>query len=250
MNNKDFKKNLRNFLAKTIFIKDIKCLFCGKELEEDSRYSTCDDCLQNLPFLKGKVCAKCGEPLKSKAEFCLRCKNHIDRGFDKARAEFLYDGVISDAIKEFKYHGKKYYAEYLSKFLFDVYVRNNFDCDVVIPAPISQNGLKARGFNQVELLCESFENAGMIVNTNCIVKVKETQNQVALNFKDRQTNLDGAFKVIDKSVVKNKNVLLVDDIFTTGATVTELSNTLKRAGANKVFVITLCHETIKKDAKE
>ena len=154
----------------------------------------------------------------------------------------MYNGQIKNAIINLKYSGNKYYAEYLSNFMYDVYVRENLNCDVVIPAPISKNSLKQRGFNQTELLCEAFENHGLNVDTKCLQKVLDTQNQASLNFKDRQTNLDGAFKVIDKSAVKNKNVLLVDDIFTTGATVSEISFTLKKAGAKRVDVITLCHD--------
>ena len=242
-------KKLRNFLTKSIFMKDIKCLFCDAELDKDSRYCVCDDCLKSLPFLTGKVCKKCGEPIKSKADYCLKCKNHVDRGFDKARAEFQYRGVIADAVKNLKYHNKKYLAEYLSNFLFDVFVRSEFPCDVVIPAPISEKSLKQRGFNQTELLCSSFEDAGFCVDSTCLIKRLETQNQVALNYKDRQTNLVGAFKVANKNAVKNKNVLLVDDIFTTGATVSEISNTLKNAGAKSVFVVTLCHEVVENQTK-
>ena len=102
--------------------------------------------------------------------------------------------------------------------------------------------LKKRKFNQVELLCNVFEQNGLEVNTTCVVKNKETENQAKLNFKDRQTNLVGAFKVVEKDKIKNKNVLLIDDIFTTGATVSEISFVLKKAGAKRVDVITLCHE--------
>ena len=235
-------KKVRNFLTKTLFIKDIKCLFCGNELDIDSRYCACDACIKSLPFLRGKVCKCCGEPIKSKATYCIRCKNHIDRGFDSARAEFLYEGQIKNAIINFKYFGNKYYAEYLSNFIYDVYVRENLNCDLVIPAPISKKSLKQRGFNQTELLCEAFESNGLEVNNKCLQKFMETENQAVLNFKDRQTNLNGAFKVVDKKAVKNKNILLVDDIFTTGATATEISFTLKKAGAKRVDVITLCHD--------
>jgi len=235
-------KKVREFLASTIFIKDIKCLFCGKELDKYSRYCACDECLNVLPFLRGKVCKYCGEPIKSMATYCMRCKKHIDRGFDMARAEFMYSGKIKDAIINLKYFGNKYYAEYLSNFMLDVYVRNDFKSDVIIPAPMSNKSLKTRGFNQAELLCSAFEKYGLEINTTCVKKILETENQAKLNFKDRQTNLTGAFKVVDKDAVKNKNVLIIDDIFTTGATVTEISFALKKAGAKRVDVITLCHD--------
>ena len=223
-------------------MKDIKCLFCDKELNADNRYCICGECFKSLPFITGKVCLKCGEPIKSLATHCMHCKKHVDRGFDKARAKFLYDGVISKAVKDLKYFGKKYFAEYLSNFLYDVYVSEGFNDDVVVPAPISPKSLKARGFNQTELLCKSFADNGLVVNNTCLIKNIETKNQASLNFKDRQTNLVGAFKVVDKIAVKNKNVLLIDDIYTTGATASEISEALKKGGAKRVDVITLCHE--------
>lgn len=235
-------ERFRNFLTSTFFMKDIKCLFCDRELDRDTRYCVCDDCLKSLPYITDKVCAKCGEPIQSLATYCRRCKNSVDRGFDIARARFLYNDVISSAIKDLKYFGKKYLAEYLSMFLYDVFIAEGFKPDIIIPAPISQKSLKARGFNQTELLCKSFIDKGYNVNTTCIIKSLETKNQAGLNFKDRQTNLTGAFKVVDKTAVKNKNVLVVDDIFTTGATVSEIANALKKAGAKRVDVVTLCHE--------
>ena len=233
---------IKKFLTDTLFVKDIKCIFCNCELDKPSKYCVCDNCLKSLPYITGKVCAKCGEPIKSMATHCMRCKNHVERGFDFARARFLYDDKISKAIKDFKYFGKKYLGEYLSAFLYDLYVLEKIDADIIIPAPISANSLKARGFNQTEILCKCFADAGLNVNTKCVIKRLETQNQASLNYKDRQTNLAGAFKVVDKSAVKNKRCLIVDDIFTTGATVGEIGAVLKKAGATKVSVLTLCHE--------
>ena len=235
-------KKILSFLEQSLFLKDIKCIFCDAELDRPSLYCVCGDCLNKLPYLNGKVCKKCGEPIESLAEFCMRCKNHVDRGFDKARAEFLYKDEIAKSVKDLKYFGKKYLAEYLSKFVYDVYVRENFSCDVVIPVPISKKSLKSRGFNQAELLCKTFLDNGVEVNSNCVVKSRETENQAKLNYRDRQTNIVDAFEVADKAAVKNKNILLVDDVLTTGATVGEISRILKKAGAKSVNVITLCHE--------
>ena len=117
------KKKIGEFLDRTLFVKDIKCIFCGAELPKDSRFCTCDKCFSKLPFLTGKVCKYCGEPIESQAEYCMQCKTHIDRNFDIARAVFLYRGVVAKAVKYLKYFGRKYYAEYLSAFLFGLYSR-------------------------------------------------------------------------------------------------------------------------------
>ena len=234
-------KNLREFLANTLYLKDIKCLFCGDELYKHSRYCSCDKCFKLLPFINDKVCKCCGEPIKSSATYCMRCKSHIDRGFDMARAVFIYNGLIKNAIISLKYNGNKYIAEYLSNFMYDLYLTSFTKCDLIIPAPMSKNSLKRRGFNQAELLCDAFEKHGIKIETNCVAKVLETENQARLSFEERQTNLVGAFKVVNKDIIKNKNVLFVDDIFTTGATASEVSLALKKAGAKSVEVLTLCH---------
>lgn len=227
-------------------MKDVKCIVCGKELDKKSKYSICDECLQKMPFISGKVCKCCGEPIKSLAQYCMKCKSHVDRGFDKARAVFLYDKMPSKLVKDLKFFNKRYLAIYLSEFLLDKYNFENFDCDFVVPTPASKKSIKKRGFNQAVLLCQAFKNAGYEVKEDCVQKTSETRNQVGLNYKDRQTNLIGAFGVKNPNEVKGKNILLIDDIFTTGATVSEISETLKKAGANKVFVLTVCHEMPKK----
>ena len=234
--------SIRNFLQNTLFVRDIKCIFCGEELEKDSRYCVCDSCLSTLPFISQKVCKHCGEPIESLAEYCMRCKNHIDRGFDKARAVFLYKDKIKKSISDLKFFNKRYLGEYLSHFLLDLYIKENWSCDLVIPAPISQKSMKVRGFNQTDLLCSAFIDYGISFDNTSIIKHLETPHQVGLGYKDRQTNLIGAFKVTNKNAIKNKKILLVDDIFTTGATISEIASTLKKAGASEVYALTLCHE--------
>lgn len=238
----NIKNSIKDFATKTLFLKGIKCVCCGEELLHDSRYSMCDDCHKNLPFITDKVCKKCGEPIKSLAEYCVRCKNHVDKGFDIARSAFLYDGEMRKLIIDLKFNGKKYLAEYLSWFLYDTYVLNGFDCNLVVPVPMHKNSLKRRGYNQQELLCDSFAQNGIEVDTTSVVKAIDTKTQVGLDFKQRQTNLNGAFKVVNKQKIKGKRVLIVDDIYTTGATVSEVANTVKKAGASSICVLTLCHQ--------
>lgn len=242
------EQDLRGALKKILFLSDIKCICCGKELQQESRYCVCDNCLQTLPFINQKVCRKCGEPINSLAEYCMSCKNHVDRGFDKARAVFLYDDKLIELVTRFKFYGERYLGEYLSRFLLDKYLTQNFDSQLIVPTPISQKRAKSRGYNQSELLCDAFEKYGLSVDASCVAKIAETRDQVGLGYKDRQQNLKGAFKVVNKSAVKNKNILIVDDIFTTGSTVGEISEVLKKAGANRVDVLTLCHQ-MPKDKK-
>lgn len=243
------KKIISKFFDNTLFLKDIKCIFCDDELDHFSPYCACETCLRSLPFNRQKVCQKCGEPLYSLANYCMRCKNSADRGFDVARAPFLYDGKIKQSVWAMKYYGKKYLAEYLSRFLYDEYVLDNLKCDLVIPVPLTAKKLAQRGYNQSELLCKCFLDAGLEVDTTSLIKNQNTKNQMELGYKDRQTNLAGAFAVTDKNKIKGKKILLVDDIMTTGATASEIARVLKKAKANSVSVLTLCHEMPPKSDK-
>lgn len=236
------KQNCKTFLQKTLFVRDVKCLCCDNEMLADSKYCICKNCYDNLPFITRKVCQKCGEPIDSFASFCMRCKKQIDRNFDIARAVFLYKDQLRRLIINLKFFGQKYVAEYLSWFLYDCYVANEFDCDIIVPVPMSTKSLKKRGYNQQQLLCYAFEQSGFDVDTKCIQKTRDTKTQVGLNFAQRQTNLIDAFKVVDRQKVKGKKILIIDDIFTTGATISQVAAALKKAGAKSVFAITLCHE--------
>lgn len=238
----NIKNTIKNISTKTLFLSGIKCLCCGEELVKDSRYCMCDDCYTKLPFIVDKVCKKCGEPIKSLAEFCTKCKNHIDRDFDIARSALLYKDEVRKLIINLKFNGRKYLAKYLSWFLYDTYLFYNYDCNLVIPVPMHTKSLKRRGYNQQELLCSAFKEKGFEVDTTSVVKAVDTKTQVGLDFKQRQTNLTDAFKVVNSGNIKGKKILLVDDIYTTGATASEVAKTLKKSGANSVCVLTLCHE--------
>lgn len=238
----NIKTSIKNFTNKTLFIAGIKCICCGEELAKDSKYSLCDSCYTSLPFITGKICKKCGEPVSSLADYCIKCKNHIDRNFTVARSMFLYDDIMRKLVINLKFNGKKYLARYLSWFMYDCYMLNDFNCDLVLPVPMHTKSLKKRGYNQQQLLCSAFELKGFNIDTTSVVKVLNTKPQVGLDFKQRQTNLTDAFKVVDKDKVKGKNILIVDDIYTTGATVSEVSKVLLKAGANSITVLTLCHE--------
>lgn len=150
----------KNFASKTLFVSGIKCICCGDELSQHSRYSMCDACMASLPFITGKVCKKCGEPVDTLAEFCLKCKNFVDRNFDVARSAFLYNGVMRKLVMDLKFNGKKYLAQYLSWFLYDTYLLNGFKCNLVVPVPMHTKSLKRRGYNQQQLLTSAFAAMG------------------------------------------------------------------------------------------
>jgi len=116
---------------------------------------------------------------------------------------------------------------------------------VLVPIPISKARRRKRGHNQVELLCQAIKNYDIennfLYEKNILIKVKDTPSQTGLKRKDRLENLDGAFAVKNSGKIFRRNILLVDDVTTTGTTLREAARTLKQAGAKRIIAFTLAH---------
>ena len=142
----------------------------------------------------------------------------------------------------FKYSNKKYYAKYYAKEFCDKYrgIIENWSPDYIIAVPLFRKKEKKRGFNQAQVLAKHIgKELAIPVEKNIVARIRNTVPQKKLNDTERQKNLKGAFK-IERNVVKFKRILLVDDIFTTGSTVDEISHLLLTNGAERVYVATLC----------
>ena len=186
----------------------------------------------------GKICNRCGANVYGDAGYCFECKNN-ERFFDKARAPLIYSGITTKLIKHFKYDDEKYLKRYFARLLAEEYAKCDFVADVVVPVPLGKERLKERGYNQALLLAEEFcKLMNLPLDKNNLVRIRDTESQTAKTRKERQYNLDGAFKQIDKNAFAHKNVLLIDDVFTTGATANECAKTLR---ASHVYVLTIAH---------
>lgn len=244
-NFKKFKENLLNIF----FPKDIKCLICGRELDTNTLYCICDSCMEELPFNTGKTCLRCDSAISSDANYCVNCKNSTPQ-YKRNKSVFLYDGVVKKFVRQLKFDNKKFYASTLSNFIASEYVKLNKDFDIIIPVPIHKDREKRRGYNQATLLCTSLkEKLKLNVDENVLIKERATRSQAYLSREEREKNLEDAFRVVDRKLVKGKTVLLVDDVFTTGTTINECAKTLRSAGAKEVHSLTLAHahrDTIEK----
>ncbi|MBU0629889.1 MAG: ComF family protein [Candidatus Margulisbacteria bacterium] len=154
-----------------------------------------------------------------------------------------YAGVIRSAIQRLKFSKRRRLAEPLGvllvKYVSHTPVLNMREIDTLIPVPLHPRRHKLRGFNQAELLTVSLAKYYDTPAANALVRVKETTPQFDLPRDARLVNVKGAFKVADPRAVYNKRVLLIDDIYTTGATIAECSRSLMIAGAKRVEVLTL-----------
>lgn len=231
-------------MINVLFPNGYKCVVCNAEIKP-SPFCVCEHCYNHLPHIVGKVCLRCGEPLYSDANYCLNCKNNKHE-FTKCFAPFMFTEDVIKLIHNLKYDGKKYLATPLGNFMFKCFSEQNLNVDLVVPVPLHKSRQKQRGFNQAEELAKVFERFWFNVNTTCLSRVKETATQTNLTKSERKENVSGAFKVENKSDVKNKVVLIIDDVYTTGATFNEVASVLIKAGAKQVYGLTCAHTMLNK----
>lgn len=220
-----------------IFVPPV-CPLCEEALIKGA---LCGDCLGlfEKERISGAACAVCGEPFASSAggaHMCGRCAS-AGTPFVAARSAFLYEGAVRDAVHSFKYGGRVTLGVPLARLMLETIALPEMP-DVVVPVPLHRERLRSRGYNQSLLLARAVsKNIKTPLDCLHLKKTRHTADQVDLSAKEREDNVRGAFEA-DASAFKNKTVLLIDDVLTTGSTVRECSKTLSKAGA-RVFVATL-----------
>jgi ComF family protein len=233
-------------------IKDglIELLFPAKQLcpvcrqEESFRGSLGRNCLKRIVIIKEPVCEKCGRPERLEAKNLRICKQCAANSyyFTKARAVALYEGALREMLAELKYRYRPDLGEALGLLMVEwVKLHHEFqNFNIIIPVPINQQKLNLRGYNQAQLLASPLQKyLGINLNDDIIVREKITESQNKLDKEQRFVNIKGAFRVVDTKPLGGAKVLLIDDIFTTGATASEVSRALLRAGSLEVKVLTL-----------
>lgn len=240
-------KHIFEKVLNVLFPQDIKCMFCGEEVNE-SEFCLCDKCAQNVERCE-KVCNCCGSVLKSESKYCLICLNN-KREFDFARAPYVYKGKVITAVHNFKYNGAKYLAKPFAKSMLSSFNELNSlvgGFDFIIPVPMHKDKLKKRKYNQAKLLAEEVSKlVNLPVYDEIVIKVKNTESQTKLSRQDRFKNMKDVFKITDKRKVKGKNILIVDDILTTGATTESMAKLLKACYANKIAVLSFARTDVDK----
>lgn len=216
-----------------LFFKNHACLACRREIPDGTEFSLCRECFDSIEKFGENICNICGDKILKGNLVCDRCKN-MKFSFDESRSFSVYEDVASKLVKRFKYSKKKYYAKYLAKLM--ALNKSYFDdIDFITFVPIGVKRLKERGFNQAEEIAVELGRLTQIPVVCTLEKIGNEKHQAGLSQKERQENLSGTFKLVDGAdkIVKDKKVLLVDDVFTTGATLSECSKILKSDKRNK-----------------
>lgn len=199
----------------------------------------CSDCQQNTQIIEGPFCRQCGKPIAvSDDAICQDCENRSFR-LTALRSWAYYGGPLQNAIKRLKYKGDLALGDVLSRPLIDLIRETGWEIDLVTPVPIGGARQAQRGYNQAALLALPIAlRFKLFFCPAAIEKIRDTRSQVGLSLFERRENVKGAFQA-KSELVKEKRVLLVDDVTTSGATVNACGKTLFDAGASKVFGITL-----------
>lgn len=215
------------------FIFPPRCAGCGLIGER-----FCPDCSKKVHLIEGNICEKCGEPLDYLLHNTQECFARLNN-LKWIRSFSYYQPPLSLAIQKLKYHRDIGIAEVLANYLVELYNKNKMDIDMIIPVPLSQKRLHERGYNQSFLLALPFS---MVINKplskQSLRRFKETRSQVGLDRHERFVNVSDAFTA-NISDVSGKNILLIDDVSTTGSTLEACALALKMAGAKDIVGLTL-----------
>ncbi len=219
-----------------------RCLACGAIVDTPGRL--CGPCWRELDFIRAPQCAVCGLPFEIDTgpdALCGSCAAERPP-FDRARAALRYGGVARDLVLAFKHGDRTYAAPGLARLMVDTAGELLASTDVCVPVPLHRWRLARRRFNQAALLAQSIALAsGIRAVPAALTRVRQTPSQGGLSRQARERNVHGAFRSNPAAAksVSGLSVLLVDDVFTTGATVAECSRVLRRAGVRSVNVLTL-----------
>lgn len=220
------------------------CICCGKIIDETRTYRLCNDCMDGIKWIGERTCMKCGKRLSGTGplDTCYSCREHphiFDRGYTCAE----YGTHERAMVFALKYDGRQDIAETLGEIMADRMLAEFCPAelkemyDLVLPVPVHPRKRGMRGYNQAELIAGSFaRRTGLHMDSDILVRNRETHIMRSLGPDQRRENIRGAFGIRTRRAdeIRGRNILIVDDIYTTGATVDEIASVLKAEGAASV----------------
>lgn len=235
------------FLKKLVhFILPNRCLLCGKVINTEG--SICADCFEKITFITKPYCKHCGQPfvsdVKDENMLCVDCLNHKSP-FRLCRAAIVYDEFSKKLLLDFKFadhvENRKIFAKWLYLAGKDIF---SAKADIIIPVPLHYTRLFKRKYNQSAILTREVSSlTGIPAEYGVLKKIRRTRPQARCNGIERKKNVKNAFTVSHADKIKGKRIILVDDIYTTGATMKECAKVLLKAGAKSVDALTVAKVT-------
>ena len=213
------------------------CPFCGKISPE----GICAGCRKKIVYVREPRCMRCGKPLRDEIrEYCRDCEARSSF-FDRGYGMWLHREPVSGAVYRFKYKNKRNWGRIFAVELAEHYEGQirAWGIEEIIPIPLHSSRKRKRGFNQSEVVAGILsELTGIPCRTDVLFRIRKTVPQKQLDRRGRKDNLLGAFGV-SREWNACENVLLIDDIYTTGTTVGRAAKMLKKAGAQNVYFLTI-----------
>ncbi len=219
-----------------------KCIQCKEiiNIVSKNRY-ICERCMEENEYIE-RGCKKCGREIAVKGTMCNLCKENEDIDILESNySVYNYEEPHNVNIYKFKLYGDKLVGEGIGEYINFFLDKENFyvDVDFVIDVPMYYKKERKRGFNQSIILSKI---VGKHIKKKIVIGMlkrdRATTNQSKLNIKGRKENLKGAFKYVSKYNIEGKNILIVDDVYTSGTTIIECGRVLKEEGANKIYSLT------------
>jgi competence protein ComFC len=219
------------------------CHVCNESVETAAAGVACQKCWQKTRIFTGNetLCAKCSAFLQDKPSksqtFCHACDEHF---YDAARVVGLYENALAASVLNLK--REPFVAQTLKKLFTAAFENSPFrDATVIVPVPLSKKRFLERGFNQAEVLAETLARhfALKLDDQSLARKIHTPVHRAAMDRRARQLTVENAFEVTRPKLVRGEKILLVDDVFTSGATVSACAEALKKKGADKVYVLTI-----------
>lgn len=206
----------------------------------------CPACARSLSYVEEPVCFQCGKPISSpEQELCFDCRI-FPKSFHGGRSVFLYNNRIKPAMMDFKYKNRRILADFFIGELVDRQgeVMSSWGADMVVPVPVHRNKRKKRGYNQAELLSKVLaDRLNLSHYPNLLIRTQDTLPQKMFSPQARLNNLQKAFRFNQEYkhlCSHNASAILIDDIYTTGATMEACSRLLLAAGLKKVYICSIC----------
>jgi len=218
------------------------CVICSVSLE--AREYLCEACKSDAKRIRPPYCKICSQPFDGAIESDFSCANCADRRFHFESAVTCYrsSGVVRDLVHRFKYNHEYYLRHLLSAWLKEGLEDPRIGSkpfDLIVPVPLHPSRERKRQFNQAYVLATMLSKQTGAPLSNCLKRIRKTPTQTRFDRAERMENLLNAFKMRKNMDVQGKQLILVDDVFTTGSTVDECARVLKNAGAQSIRVITV-----------
>lgn len=216
------------------------CLLCDRALPHGKGEVLCEDCQRAVPILSDNLCEICGKPrMDLDKSRCLDCRRRV-HFFEEGRALWPYEDKVKAAVKAYKYNNRREMGPLFAKAMAKVYNEHmDWPVDMVIPVPLHPKKERARGFSQTGLMADIFKReTGLPLEASALKRHKATKAQEGLSEKERLANVIHAFEAAPDKV-RGHTILLIDDVYTTGATLDGCAKALIDAGAKKVYFMTV-----------